>query len=105
MSLAEALPDPVTIEGVIDEPLFAELVSVGGVFFVGGFALVTSCDVFPVIGLRGCAFFSFFIFAWLVVLLVEVVNFFPTASPQSGIANGLHVVGLFVAAQLTEMRR
>ena len=76
MSLAEALPDHVTIESVVDEPLFAELVSVGGVFFVGAFALVTYCDVFPVIGLRGCVFFSFFIFAWLGILLVEIVDFF-----------------------------
>ena len=75
MSLAESLPDPVTIEGVIDEPLLAELVSVGGVFFVGDFALVTCYDVFPFIGLRGCAFFSFFIFALLGVLPVESVDF------------------------------
>ena len=74
--MAEALPDLVTIEGVVDEPLLAELVSVGGVFFVGAFALVTCCDVFPVIRLRGCAYFSLFIFAWLGVLPVEIVDFF-----------------------------
>ena len=75
MSLAEALPDLVTIEGVVDEPLFAELVLVGGVFFLSVFALVTCCDVSAVIGLRGCDFFSFFIVAWLDVLLLEVVDF------------------------------
>ena len=76
MSLAEAFPNPVPIEGVVDELLIADLVSVGGVFFVGAFALVTCCDVFPVISLRGCAYFSLFIFAWLGVLPVEIVDFF-----------------------------
>ena len=92
--MAEALLDPVTIEGVVDEPLFAELVSVGGVFFVGAFALVTCCDVFPVIGFRGCAFFSFFIFAWLGRL-------YPTTSPEGGITAGLHAADLSAAMQLT----
>ena len=59
--MAEAFPDLVPIEGVVDKSLIADLVSVGGVFFVGAFELVACCDILPVIGLRGCAFFSFFI--------------------------------------------
>jgi hypothetical protein len=75
--LAEALPDFVTIKGVVDEPLFVDLVSVGGIFFVVVFALVTCCDVFPVIGLRWCAFFSVFIFVLrLSVLPVSNLDFF-----------------------------
>ena len=39
--LAEALPDLVTIEGEVDEPLFVYLVPVGEIFFVAAFTLVT----------------------------------------------------------------
>ncbi len=66
-----------TTVGVVDEPLFADLfvIVVRGLLLLFFFTLVICCDIFPVIGLRGCAFFSFFTFAWLGVLPVEFVDF------------------------------